>query len=37
MANPMYGQNKLDSNLDVVSKDRKTYHFGAPPVVIDAD
>ena len=37
MANPMYGQNKLDSNLNVVSKDRKTYHFGAPPVVIDAD
>jgi hypothetical protein len=37
MANPMYGQNKLDDNLDIVSKDRKTYHFGAPPVVIDAD
>ena len=37
MANPLYGQNKLDNILDVVSKDRKTYHFGAPPVVIDAD
>tara|TARA_Y100000310_G_scaffold20682_1_gene20082 strand:- start:375 stop:1133 length:759 start_codon:yes stop_codon:yes gene_type:complete len=37
MANPLYGQNKLDNALDVVSKDRKTYHFGAPPVVIDAD
>ena len=37
MANPLYGQNKLDDNLDVVSKDRKTYHFGSPPVVIDAD
>ena len=30
-------QNKLDNLLDVVSKDRKTYHFGAPPLVIDAD
>jgi len=37
MANPLYGQNKLDNLLDVIQKDRKTYHFGAPPVVIDAD
>ena len=32
----MYGQNKLDNLLDVVSKDRKTYHFGSPPTCLDA-
>jgi|TARA_R100001530_G_scaffold11234_1_gene10864 hypothetical protein len=37
MANPLYGQNKADNLLDVISKDRKSYHFGAPPIVIDAD
>ena len=36
MGNPLYGQNKLDDKLDVVQKDRKTYHFGSPPTCMDA-
>ena len=36
MANPLYGQNKLDNKLDVIQKDGKTYHFGSPPTCMDA-
>jgi len=35
MANPMYGQNKLDSKIDLVHGKSRVYHFGAPPVLMD--
>ena len=36
MANPLYGQNKLDNKIDdQLSGKRQVYHFGTPPVVND--
>ena len=35
MANPMYGQNKLDSKIDLVHGKSRVYHFGAPPILQD--
>ena len=36
MANPMYGSNKLDNQLDAMANGKKqVYRFGTPPVVND--
>jgi hypothetical protein len=36
MANPLYGQNKLDNKIDdQLSGKRQVYHFGTPPIVHD--
>ena len=36
MANPMYGQNKLDTKIDDhLSGKKQVYRFGTPPVVVD--
>ncbi len=36
MANPLYGQNKVDNKIDdLLSGKRQVYHFGTPPVIHD--
>ena len=35
MANPLYGQNKLDNKIDLAHGKRKVYNFGAPPMLMD--
>ena len=36
MANPLYGQNKLDNKIDdLLSGKRQVYRFGTPPVIDD--